>query len=271
MTAFIHILLVEEKNLPFTVCGIGSQEKQCTIQRKNGYPLHQLIFSKHGEGIVTIQDKKYILHEGDYVYLKANEPHHYEPTTDMWSTDWIQFNGQYIDETLNALDFIESKCFSCKSMSKVSAHFQKILFSIQSNNPLKGHLASTQLYELLIMLFENNTLLRVEKGKQNHPQLQPVLNYIDSNFSTDISLDTLAAIGSITPQHLCKIFKDSLHMRPFEYIIKRRLQEAKRLLVETSLPINVISSSVGYEDNSYFGMLFKRYEGITASSYRGQV
>jgi AraC family transcriptional regulator of arabinose operon len=269
MSIYIHPLLGDEEILPFIVCGIGSQEEQCPIKRRNGYPLHQLIFSRKGTGLLHTPDRDYVINEGDYFYLKPNESHGYESTCNSWSTDWILFKGHYMDETLIALGFDRSESYTYKNNPKISTHFTEMVLNLQSNKPGKGYLASSQLYEMLIMLQQNKLLSDQSHTNTEAHIMNPVIAYIDDHYQTDISLDELAREVAITPQHLCKVFKDTLHMRPFEYIIKRSLMAAKKLLLATTLPIKTISQSVGYADNSYFGVLFKRHEGITASEYRG--
>jgi YesN/AraC family two-component response regulator len=89
------------------------------------------------------------------------------------------------------------------------------------------------------------------------------------HFSEDISLEILADITDITPQHLCKIFKKCLYMRPFEYIAKKRIQEAKKLLIDRSMSIKAIGEAVGYKDSSYFCAIFKKHELISPAEFRG--
>ncbi len=55
-----------------------------------------------------------------------------------------------------------------------------------------------------------------------------------------------------------------------EYLAKKRISEAKILLINTGESIGYVSSAVGYGDQNYFGMVFKKYEGITPSDYRKQ-
>ena len=71
-------------------------------------------------------------------------------------------------------------------------------------------------------------------------------------------------------QHFCRVFKAKTGMRPMEYLAKKRIAEAKLLLLNTGESIGYIAASVGYSDQNYFGMVFKKYEGITPSEYRKQ-
>jgi len=268
MSECIQVLINEKENLPFIVYGIGSQDEQCRITRKNGYPLHQLIFSKKGTGILYTQQKSFTIKEGDYFYLPPNQSHQYESTCDLWSTQWLQFGGSQIEPILTTLKFHEITHLPVKNIHKMTAQFHQLESTLQGNNPLKNYIASGQLYEFLLFLYQNSILNLTTRNE--NPLLSLVLDYIDENYFKDLSLENLSTLVNITPQHLCKVFKEALSMRPFEYIIKRRLQEAKKLLIDTNLPIKTIALNVGYEDSSYFCMHFKRYEGVTASIYRGR-
>lgn len=268
MSLCIQVLTNEEENLPFIVYGIGSQNEQCRITRKNGYPLHQLIFSRNGSGILFTQEGTFRIEEGDYFYLPPNQSHQYESTCEQWSTQWLQFGGANIESVLTALKLHKITHVQVKNILKLTALFQQLESTLQGNTPLKNYIASGQLYEFLLFLHQNTELNAHTKNENS--LLSSVIEHIDDNYFKNLSLENLSELVGITPQHLCKVFKETLALRPFEYIIKRRLQEAKKLLIGTNLPIKTIALKVGYEDSSYFAMHFKRYEGVTASMYRGR-
>jgi YesN/AraC family two-component response regulator len=94
-------------------------------------------------------------------------------------------------------------------------------------------------------------------------------NYIDAHYNEDITIDELSEFVKVTPQHLCRIFKRHLDLRPFEYLAMKRIKEAKTLLSNTQMTVNDICHTVGYRDCSYFCAIFKRYELISPSEFRG--
>ena len=78
----------------------------------------------------------------------------------------------------------------------------------------------------------------------------------------------MAEIIDVSPQYLCSLFKNFLYMRPFVYISKRRIQEAKRLLLDKPMSIKDIALQIGYNYSSYFCSIFKKYEGISPHEFR---
>ena len=96
----------------------------------------------------------------------------------------------------------------------------------------------------------------------------PVLNYIDDNFREDFPMTRLAEIAGITPQHLCRVFRETMNMRPNEYLLMCRMNEAKQLLKHSDISVSEICRSVGFSDPGYFSTIFRRYEGTPPAEYR---
>lgn len=271
MSICIHPLLNEDTLLPFVVCGIGSQEMQCPISRKDGYPLHQLIFSRKGEGILQTNKVEYTVRTGDFLYLKPHESHYYASKGGTWSTDWILFQCYQADVILSALNLQSSICAHYSNQQKIMDQFYAIIAALQCSDYSSNIIASSQLYHLLALLHQNR-LPEIQSDAQNeNGMITPILQFIDSHFAQEISLESLAKLVGISPQHLCKVFKKNMKMRPFEYITKKRLQAAKKLLLETNMPVKSVARAIGYDDNNYFGILFKKHEGVTATHYRGNI
>lgn len=247
--------------------GIGIQKEQCHIVRKEGCNIYQIIFSKKGSGVLKINGKEEKIPEGSYFYLKANEAHEYYKESSTWETHWIMFSGENIEKTLSSLSFKESKVFFNSNNINISKIYNDIIFILNSQDKYKGFIASSYLYKLLTELYIN----RVEENNDNSDIgiINPVVQYINNNFKEDIELETLANIVNVTPQYLCKVFKKKLSMRPFEYITRCRIQEAKKLLTSSDMTIKDIAILVGYRNNSYFCAIFKKYELLSPSEFRG--
>lgn len=93
--------------------------------------------------------------------------------------------------------------------------------------------------------------------------------YLKENFSRDITLESLARQFNFSPGHLCKIFRKYKDDSPQQYLLKLRVNEAKRLLLSNpEANIRVVSSAVGYQDQCYFSRLFKNLTGRNPSEYR---
>jgi AraC family transcriptional regulator of arabinose operon len=179
------------------------------------------------------------------------------------------FKGNNSTPALESLNFNKSKIDSYVEDPKITSLFYDIISTLQGSDPLGNYSASSLLYQLLVLLYQNFQSNHGKEASLDRQIMEPVMEYIKRNFIRTITLNDLAQIAKVTPQHLCTVFKGSMKMRPMEYITRKRLQESKRMLLETDLPVKEIAESVGYIDNNYFGVLFKKQEGITPGQYRG--
>ena len=87
-------------------------------------------------------------------------------------------------------------------------------------------------------------------------------------YRRDLTLVELSDLIDLSPQYLCRLFKECLNMRPFEDLARKRIQQAKLLLLEDQKNINEIAAMVGYNDCSYFCAVFKRHEMLSPAEFR---
>lgn len=92
--------------------------------------------------------------------------------------------------------------------------------------------------------------------------------YIEENLHLPIKIEELADELSISRGYLRNIFVRSRRCSPQEYLMKRRMEKAKELLLSTDISIALIASEVGYSDALGFSRMFKRYCGVSPSEYR---
>jgi two-component system, response regulator YesN len=107
------------------------------------------------------------------------------------------------------------------------------------------------------------------KKRKSRVNLQEIKEYIDRNFAdSHISLESLANKFFVSKEYLSKAFKSMYGCNITEYIVSRRMEQAKQLLEDNELQIKSIASMVGYEDISYFYRVFKKYFKISPGEMR---
>ena len=124
--------------------------------------------------------------------------------------------------------------------------------------------------------YQIDMIVELTKAVRNHklsldkysPPIQRVMEYINLHLGDHISNDDLAANASMSISHLSKVFKKETGGTMTEYIALMRCKKAAGLLKKTDLPVQEISSYVGYSDNNYFVKVFKKIYDLTPSEYR---
>ena len=95
-----------------------------------------------------------------------------------------------------------------------------------------------------------------------------IKRYIDSNYTEDISLASLADKAHISKYYLSHTFAKYYGMSPINYLNEVRLRASKELLETTDLSISQVAESTGFSSLSYFSQSFRRNCGLTPSDYR---
>jgi AraC family transcriptional regulator len=101
-------------------------------------------------------------------------------------------------------------------------------------------------------------------------KMQTLLEFIEQNLHTDLSVTRMAAEVGMSPLSLPKAFRTATGQSPHQYILKRRIECAKKLLFSTDMPIVDVSLSVGFSSQSHLGNWFRRVVGISPAEYRRQ-
>lgn len=95
--------------------------------------------------------------------------------------------------------------------------------------------------------------------------------YVEENYHENIDREDVAAVAFVTPNYLSKLFKNSMGMNLREYINQLRIEEAKRLLISTSMSVSEIASYVGYFNISYFSTVFHKIVGVSPFDWRNEM
>ena len=106
-----------------------------------------------------------------------------------------------------------------------------------------------------------------EKRVKPRTLIQQIVEYVDDNYRTPISLKVLGYRFDLSPAYLGRMFKEETGVNFSKYLNKKRISRAKELMETTALKANQIAAEVGYSDANYFYNTFKKYTGIYPSEY----
>jgi len=99
-------------------------------------------------------------------------------------------------------------------------------------------------------------------------KLHRTIAYILAHLEHKLSLTELAAVAQMSSAHFARLFKCATKQTPHQYVVTRRIERAKHLLTETTLPLHEIGARVGYADQSHFTALFRQYVATTPKAHR---
>lgn len=261
----IYPVISKEQILPFYLTGIGIHNPEYTTERKNGLTSHQFLMTLSGKGVLEVDGKRFTLEPGVLMFLSPEIPHKYYAVADEWETAWMVFRGEELKRIMPRLGFSSYGIYSGIDCEGYMTTFNRILAAV-SDHVQGSERCSELVYELVLKVYRYMTDSEVTKSFSGI--VEKTVAYIDQNYQDDVTLDELAQYAQVSRQHLCRVFKQRMHMRPMEYMAYRRIAQAKLLLVHEELSIAEIAIKVGFSGNTYFGMVFKKLEGTTPGEFR---
>lgn len=145
-------------------------------------------------------------------------------------------------------------------MSKNITEYTKILTEKITFEEL-CHFTSEIMEKIMNVIYENR------EQKQTNQHLINAINYIKDNYHKDLSLETVAGNVFVSNYYLSHLFREELNMTFSDYVNKIRMEQSLALMKTTSKTVQEIAEAVGVSDASYFTKIFKKYYGVTPTSY----
>ena len=95
-----------------------------------------------------------------------------------------------------------------------------------------------------------------------------IFDYIDKNYTDDLSLDTVSGVAGFSKFHFSRLFKQFTDMSFYDYLNQRRVRAAETLLLDPDIPITEIAMRSGFSSISTFNRVFKSFKECTPSEFK---
>lgn len=120
----------------------------------------------------------------------------------------------------------------------------------------------------LEMIEKYSSLVNEHSLKKYSASVQKAMAVIDCDLTADLSLKTMSKTLGMNTSYFSSLFKKETGKTYTDYVNEQRMQNAKRLLKNTTLQIQTVAQHCGILDVNYFTKLFKKYNGITPGKFR---
>lgn len=246
----------------------------------------ELVIVLNGNASHIVDDEKFQIRKGDVFVIGNNTSHGYQDTSDfricniMYRLENL-FPGNY-DITrcagFHALFLLEpyvSKEYKFASRLKLTqADFDitrkmvdRMLLEFQNKSDGWRTMLQSSFMTLVVTL----SRLYDFNGSFKEPDIINIaiaISYIENHFTEDISLQLLAKLSHYSERHFTRIFNETYHTTPINYIISLRIRSACKLLRESPVSVCEIASRCGFNNSNYFSRIFRKQLGITPTQYR---
>jgi AraC-like DNA-binding protein len=246
----------------------------------------RIYFITEGKGWLQIGDKRITLKPG-FLYLVPS----FVPCSYYFEKQLEHYYIHFSAHLLNGLNIYSL----FKTSSKVSVNkldkelFERLLelnpgMKLPSLDPdiyqKKDWLSKSIHNQPLSHIYETRAIIeqllsRFIMQKQNSAQdeivrhrLNPIFSYIQSHLTEVIHIEKLAKMTFLSPDHFIRVFKKVVGIPPGEFIISKRVEKAKLLLLTTNKPIKLVFEESGFKSLQYFSRVFKKHTSLSPTEYR---
>lgn len=287
-----------DDKFPFAIVRFVHDSNGNLPMHKHGFIEFVLVLdgcAKHKIHIPKVGEYECTIKKGDTFIINPEEEHTYfieeGQSLDILN---INFYSDFLDGTLiqgnrevKLMDFVYQQPLlpiHARFGNMLRLNEEEIFLTVSYvNNILRelkekdmGYIQVISLHMTLIFTMlsrKYNSLVTENAGKFNDSlngmsDIFRVIGYLEHHHSDDISKEQLAKIACSGVRNLSRKFKECTGETVFEYIHKLRISKAKKLLLETDMRIIEISSSVGFNDISFFNKVFKKEMGMTPREFR---
>lgn len=235
----------------------------------------ELFYVVKGVGQFLLENDKFTVKENDLIIVNPKTLHT-EAALD-------NSNFEYIVLGIDGLSFLfeqddlDTYIKNC-SLNNFSEH-RKELETLFNN--LKNEISKQSFgYEIVCQNILEIILVKIARYSKYDFSMVPsnggsrecttIKQYIDFHFKENLSLDFLANLVHMNKFYMVHEFTKNFGMSPINYLIDRRIQESKYLLLNTNLSLSQISEITGFSSPSYFSQTFKRVTKQSPKEFRSK-
>lgn len=232
---------------------------------------YKLVFILSGQGYLIQDDNpKILVKANDSFILFPNHRHHYwaDPNA-PWTITWVAFNGA---DTLNLMNAVHANLTNYVLRDTLSEGIKKsmsyLIQALADETDTHRLSAVTTLFSVFNKLRLNIKNIQSVSENDVETLASRVSAFIEQNYYMDIDMGMLCSHTHYSRSYLSRTFKSETGHTIQDFLRDTRINKAKNLLLETSLSIQEVASSVGIMDSLYFSKAFRKNTGYSPRDYR---
>lgn len=234
---------------------------------------NKLYFIMEGEGTLRIGEREYRPRPGQLFLLPQGVRQSYAAVDDPASTfgkHWCHFTAYVMEEPLFRV--VETPTFvdipEGEPRERLADAFRRLASLSRRDEMTAAVRARAAMLEIVATYLEYSEYVRLRTGKTEAlDKMNRVLQTIEERLAEQLTVEMLAETVHFHPNYFIRVFKKTTGLSPIQYVNRKRMERAKRLLATTEISVSAAADAVGM-DISYFSRLFKEHTGFSPSQYR---
>lgn len=245
-------------------------------------PLHwhnefEIIRVEKGEFELFLDNERYSLKKGDVFFINSGILHRGEPHECVY--DCVVFNlnmlkkhqndvGNFFLPLLNGTSGILNTVF--KENSETAKTVKELSEVLSDKNDFFELEVFSALYKVFALLYKEGKILPFERKQVSFKKAQTLtklIDWIEENFTSEITLGDLSRVSGLSEKYVCRIFKEYTSQTPISYINRLRIDFACHEMLVKKISVTAAAFDCGFNDLSYFSKTFKKYKGVSPHNF----
>ena len=246
----------------------------------------EFIYVTKGEVDFSINNKSFCVPADDCLFIHPHQLHTGFSRTSHVHYYSIVFSPKLLTDRFDScqsyLDNIENHKYTVQqhfhsdfpTHSPIIEHIKKMITALIHKDLAYELIVKSELLAIFSILIQNSSQDTSLDAKlpthliKNNERLEQIITYIRLHYQEKIALTDISEAVHVTPQYLCRFFKNMTTMSLVDYINRYRIERARNLLEESKLSITDIALMCGFDNISYFNRVFKQHIHCTPSKLR---
>lgn len=244
-------------------------DEEFCVDRPNGRNDYQMLYIKEGFGHFLINGKMQKVNAPSIVIYKPKEHQKYiyeqNKKADIF---WIHFSGSMVEEYLNKYRINHHLLRLGTDFVLFETCVNRMLVTLQTE--FAADMCCALFHTLLIDISNMYSEAKNHSPHTNSSKdmLLVIYELMQRTFSENYAIKYYADMCDLSEIYFIKIFREKFNTTPRQFINSLRINKASQLLLETSLTVQAIADSVGFENPFYFSRLFRNTTSMTPSEFR---
>jgi AraC family transcriptional regulator of arabinose operon len=246
--------------------------KQCENQFGGTMPCWTLHLTVGGKALFLNDRMEVEAERGDLMLFHPGARYHYglHPAAQCWEHLWVLFQPRPHWQEWLKWEPLDDHIWHLRSVdpdatARIEGLFRQLIALNDDPSPSKGELKYNRLEELLIRAKD---CCESRDEKVSDARVRNACDYMQAHMAERFSIDDVARACNLSSSRLMHLFKQQMGVSPKSWSNSMRLQQARKLLLNSSRSVAFIADEVGYEDPNQFTRYFTKNVGCSPREFR---
>lgn len=262
--------------LQINSCGINttrrsghSTNEDVLVRRPKGRVDYQLLYMVSGHADYLLDGEWQTVGEGKIVLYRPHVPQLYRTYSRVpMLCRWVHFSGTDAASLLEECGMGQGNLFFPGQCSAAETLIKSMAAEMLHREPMYRIVAESQFRQALALFGRQLVQQKSPVDSSSRQKILSSVEYMNRHYFEPIQIEEMAEHCGLSKYHFIHLFRMTMGMTPYAYLIGIRMERAKALLQTGDMTIQEVAFLCGYHDPLYFSRAFSRNLGVSPTDYK---